>query len=100
MPWLPIAPPQASNFSGQVDALALFMLVVSMLIAVAIFLLIVVFCVRYRRRPGSNEIGQPDRNTTAVEVTWTVVPLILCMIPFFWGAKIYLYQAQPPANSL
>ncbi|MBO0882289.1 MAG: cytochrome c oxidase subunit II, partial [Mycobacterium sp.] len=99
MQWLPIYPPQASSFSGEVDSLALLMLVVSMLIAVSIFLLIVVFCVRYRRRAG-NEIGRPDRNTTAAEVTWTVIPLILCMIPFVWGARIYLYQAQPPPNAL
>ena len=55
MPGLPIAPPQASTTAGQVDALALFMLLVSLLIAGGIFLSIVVFCVRYRRRPGKAE---------------------------------------------
>jgi cytochrome c oxidase subunit 2 len=99
MQWLPIYPPQASSISGEVDSLALLMLVVSLLIAVSIFLLIVVFCVKYRRRPG-REIGQPDRHTTAVEVTWTIVPLVLCTIPFVWGARIYLEQAQPPANAI
>src|SRR5262249_27386928 len=65
----------------------------------SIFILIVVFCVKYRRRAG-NEIGQPDYHTTAVEVTWTVVPLVLCMIPFVWGAHIFLEQAQPPADAI
>jgi cytochrome c oxidase subunit 2 len=99
MQWLPIYPPQASSISGEVDSLALLMLVVSFLIALSIFILIVVFCVRYRRRPG-NEVGQPDRHTTAVEVTWTIVPLALCMIPFIWGARIYLEEAQPPTDAI
>src|SRR5690242_3571909 len=98
MQWLPIYPPQASTISGEVDSLALLMFVVSVLIALSIFSLIVFFCVKYRRRAGSDEIGQPDRHTTPVEVTWTLVPLALCMIPFVWGAHIYLEEAQPPAN--
>lgn len=99
MPPLPVFPPQASSISGEVDALAFLMFVVSLLISVSIFILIVVFCVRYRRRPG-NEIGTPDHHTTTAEVTWTVIPLALCMIPFVWGARIYLAQAQPPADAI
>src|SRR5918912_2999438 len=96
---LPIHPPQASSIAGEVDARALLMLLASLLIAVAIFICVVVFCVRYRRRPG-NEIGRPDRRTIPLEVTWTIVPLALCMIPFVWGAHIYLQEAQPPADAL
>src|SRR5207247_910264 len=99
MPWLPIFPPQASSIAGEVDSLATLMLLMSLLVAISIFILIVVFCVEYRRRPG-NEVGQPDRHTTAVEVTWTVVPLVLCMIPFLWGARIYLEEAQPPSDAV
>src|SRR5919201_4808303 len=99
MPWLPITPPQASSVSGEVDSLALFMLAVSLLIAVGIFICIVVFVVKYRRRPG-NDIGQPARRTLPLELTWTLIPLMLAMIPFVWGAKIYLAEAQPPADAL
>src|SRR5919202_3664281 len=96
---LPIHPPQASSIAGEVDALALLMLIASLLIAVAIFICVVVFCVKYRRRPG-NEIGRPDRRTTPIEITWTIIPLALCMIPFLWGARIYLEEAQSPADAL
>jgi cytochrome c oxidase subunit 2 len=96
---LPIHPPQASSIAGEVDALALLMLIASLLIAVAIFICVVVFCVKYRRRPG-NEIGRPDRRTIPLEITWTIIPLALCMIPFLWGARIYLEEAQPPADAL
>ncbi|MCA1645835.1 MAG: cytochrome c oxidase subunit II, partial [Chloroflexi bacterium] len=96
---LPVAPPQASTVAGQVDALVLFLLVVSALITWVIFACIVVFCVKYRRRPG-NDIGQPARRTTAIEITWMLVPMALSMIPFVWGARIYLAEAQPPADAL
>src|ERR671933_425624 len=99
MGWLPVHPPQASSIAGEVDSLALLMLIASLLIAIAIFICIVVFCVKYRRRPG-NEIGRPDRRTIPLEITWTIIPLALCMIPFLWGARIYLEEAQSPADAL
>jgi cytochrome c oxidase subunit II len=99
MGWLPIHPPQASSIAGEVDSLALLMLIASLLIAIAIFICIVVFCVKYRRGPG-NTIGRPDRGTTPIEITWTIIPLALCLIPFLWGARIYLEEAQPPADAL
>jgi cytochrome c oxidase subunit II len=99
VPWLPIFPPQASTVAGDVDTLVSFMLAVSALIVGAIFTCIVVFCIRYRRRPG-NEIGQPARRTVPIELTWTGIPLLLAVVPFVWGAHIYLAEAQPPADAL
>src|SRR5438105_9957206 len=91
--------PQASAIAGEVDALFALMLGASVLIATGIFVAIVVFCVRYRRRPG-NEVGVPARNSTPIEITWTVVPLALAMIPFVWGAKLYFAESLPPADAL
>jgi cytochrome c oxidase subunit 2 len=93
------APPQASTMAPQVDSLVLFMLAVSALIATSIFVLIVVFCVKYRRRPG-HDIGVPARRTAPLELTWTLVPMALALIPFLWGAKIYLEEAQPPPDAM
>ena len=35
-----------------------------------------------------------------IEFAWTVVPTLLAMIPFVWGARLYLEEAQPPASSM
>src|SRR5919204_426578 len=94
-----LAPPQASSVAGQVDTLVIFMLVLSALISLGVFVCLVVFAVRYRRRPG-NEVGRRVTGTTRIEVAWTLIPLGLAMIPFVWGAKLYLTQAQTPANAL
>src|SRR5919202_4217303 len=94
-----LAPPQASRVAGQVDTLVILMLVLSALISLGVFAFLVVLAVRYRRRPG-NEVGQKVTGTTRVEVAWTIVPLGLSMVPFVWGARLYLAEAQPPTDAL
>ena len=94
-----IAPPQASTIAGEVDALVLLLLGVSVLIAGSIFVLIVVFCVKYRRRP-ERDFGETMRRGAPIEVAWTIVPAVLALVPFVWGARIYLQEAVPPADAL
>ncbi|MDQ6669443.1 MAG: cytochrome c oxidase subunit II [Chloroflexota bacterium] len=93
------APPQASSIAGQVDALVLLLLVTSVAISAGIFACIVVFCVRYRQRPG-NIVGQRVTRTWRIELAWTLIPTGLAMVPFAWGAWLYLQEAQPPADSI
>ena len=94
-----LAPPQASSVAGQVDSLVLLMLALSALISVGVFAFLVVLAVRYRRRPG-NEVGQRVTGTARIEAAWTIIPLGLAMVPFVWGARLYLAEAQPPADAL
>jgi cytochrome c oxidase subunit 2 len=96
---LPFAPPSASSAAARLDALFYFLLVSSVLITLGILLAIIYFVVRYRRRPG-NEIAQRSSNTLPVELAWIVVMTLLAMVPFGWGAFLYLDQARPPADAL
>ena len=43
------------------------------------------FLVRYRRR--EDEIGADIHGSTALEITWTVIPTIIVMIWFWFGWK-------------
>ncbi len=56
-------------------------------IAVAIFLLveglIVYSVIRYRRRPGEDELPPQIHGNTIAEVVWTVVPLVIVVFLFF-----------------
>lgn len=85
--------------AGQVDALSLFMLAACIAISVAIFTCLLIFSIRYRRRPG-NEISTRPGGVGRIEAAWTIIPLVLTLIPFGWGAKLYLDESQPPANAL
>ncbi len=52
-----VLPEQASTYAGQVDALFLFLIVISGFFSLLIAVLIIYFAIKYRRRPG----GRPHR---------------------------------------
>ncbi len=91
----PLFPETASTLAGEVDAIYFFALAVSaffsLLIAVAIF----VFFVKFRRR-SIDEIGEPVHGALALEIVWSVIPLIITMVMFGWGAKVYIDSFEVP----
>jgi cytochrome c oxidase subunit 2 len=97
--WVSLFPTAASTTAGSVDALFFFLLGSSALIALAIFGCLTVFAIKYRRRPG-NEVATQVAGSWELEAAWTIVPLVLAMIPFFWGASVYLDLSSPPNDTL
>jgi cytochrome c oxidase subunit 2 len=55
--------------------------------------------VAYRRRPG-NEVARQISGSWKLETAWTLIPAGLAMIPFFWGATLYLELSSPPDDAL
>ena len=64
---------------------------------VAIFTVIVVFAVRYRRRTGVQ--AEQIEGSTALEITWSVIPLGIFVVIFVWGAVIYFKERTPPRGA-
>ena len=64
---------------------------------VAIFTMILVFAVRYRRRPGVE--AEQIEGSTALEITWSVIPLFIFLVIFAWGAVIYFQERTPPQGA-
>ena len=91
-------PPSASTTSTSVDHLYVLLLLVSFAMVALIFLSIFVFAIKYRRRPG-NEVARQIHGNDALEIGWSVVPLIILLGIFFWGAKIYFHNANPPVDA-
>ena len=48
----PLWPQRASSIAGEVDALYVFLVLLSAFMTAAIFTMILLFAIRYRRRPG------------------------------------------------
>lgn len=90
---------EASTMASQVDLLFFTLLASSSATAVVILGLIVYFGVKYRRRPD-NQIAEQLQGSTRLEVAWTVIPLILALGIFVWGARLYFNLAVPPADAL
>lgn len=95
----PLMPEKASTVAGEVDALYFFLIALSAFFAVLVAGLIIVFAAKYRRR-SEGEVGEAIHGSTALEVAWTVVPLILVMFSFFWGAKLFVHLSRPPADAV
>jgi len=95
----PLFPERASTMAGRVDNLYFFLLALSFFFGLLIAGLIVYFAVRYRRR-APDSVGENIHGGTILEITWTVVPLIITMFIFVWGAAVYFAMATPPEDTL
>ncbi|MFI5340433.1 MAG: cytochrome c oxidase subunit II [Candidatus Methylomirabilales bacterium] len=95
----PLFPEQASTIAGQVDSLLLFLIGVSVIFAGLIFLIVIVFAIKYRRR-SEKERPRPILGNLSLEIIWTVIPLGLALVMFAWGAWLYFVMNRPPADAM
>lgn len=96
---IPIFPSAASTTATRVDDLYFILLAFSVFILALVFLPMIIFLFKYRR--GNRACREPMRiSTNKIEVTWTIIPTIVAMGFFAWGADVYFYQEVPPANAL
>lgn len=96
---VPLFPEQASTFAGRVDLLYTFLIGVSIVFSGLIFLLLLIFAVKYRRR-SEDEQPLPILGSLRLEVLWTVIPLVLAMVIFAWGARLYFMTAIAPDDAM
>ena len=95
----PLFPQAASSIASDVDLLYFFILAVSSFFAIGVSLAVLFFAVRFRRR-HPDEVGQDIHGSIALELVWTVIPFVLAMVMFFWGADLYFNLARPPADAM
>jgi cytochrome c oxidase subunit 2 len=98
-PAFPFAPERASSIAGEVDALFLFILGITALFAAAVWIALLYFAVRYRRRSDADR--PPEiHGSLALELTWTLVPLAIMAVMFVWGAKVFFHMNRPPDDAM
>jgi cytochrome c oxidase subunit II len=95
----PLFPEAASTMAPRVDALYFFLLALTAFFSVLIAVMIVVFMVKFRRR-SPNSVGARIHGGMALEITWSVIPLIICLGIFVWAAQIFFAFARPPAETM
>jgi cytochrome c oxidase subunit 2 len=94
----PLHPVDASTIARDVDHLFFFLTAVTLFFTCLIFGLIFYFMLRYRRRSES-EIPPAMETSSALEITWTVVPTAICAVLFFWSSSLYFRNSRPPLAS-
>jgi cytochrome c oxidase subunit 2 len=92
-------PARASAYAGHVDLLMWGFTVIVALLAGPVFLLILVFAIKYRR-------GQPaDRDHAIsrslwIETSWAVIPFALTIGFFAYAAWMFFTLHRPPADAM
>ena len=92
-------PESASTTAVQVDRLFFFLLAICGVVGVLIALLIIYFCIRYRRRPGETKAPPPTNAPRVLEWAWTLTPLVIFMGIFAWGAQVYFQAYRAPDDA-
>jgi cytochrome c oxidase subunit 2 len=94
----PLFPERASSLAGQVDGLYFFLVAVSAFFTVLIFVTIFIFALKYRREAHPNP--SHIEGSLPLELTWTLIPLGICMIFFAWGSLIYFQEGRAPKGAM
>ena len=93
----PLWPVNASTHALPVDLLYIFLVVLSLGTTLAIFVVIAIFSMKYRRRHGRE--ATPIEGSLILEISWSVIPLGIFMVIFLWGAVIFFDERTPPQDA-
>ena len=98
-PGTPLFPETASTMAPRVDAIYFFLVGVALFFSALIAGLILSYAVKFQRR-SPNEVGQAQHGTLMLEIAWTVVPLMITLASFTWGASVFFAMSRPPDETL
>jgi cytochrome c oxidase subunit 2 len=93
--WLPGG---ASTVSGQVDFLFNVILWICIFFFLLVTLLLVLFAVIYRHKPGK-AVDTAAGHSTSLELTWTLIPSIIVVFLYYYGFRHYMEMTIEPAYS-
>lgn len=91
-------PPAKSTTAGEVDALFNFIHIISFILLIGITFCIIYFAYKYRRK-SDHEVTPVMTHNNKLEVTWSVIPLILVLIVFGWGFRDYMDMYNTPDDA-
>ncbi len=75
------------------------MIAVTAFFSILIGTLVVVFAIKYRRRPD-HEVATEIHESGTLEIAWTILPFGIVLVMFFWGAAVWFRITRPPANAI
>ena len=88
----------ASNFAEGVDNTFIFIIGVSLFFLLGLTTTMIVFAVKYRRKKHPK--AEQFKDNMVLEVSWTVVPLILVLLMFYMGFKAFTPQRNIPKDAM
>ena len=94
-----LMPEQASSVAHEVDALFFALVALSVFFAGLIFILILVFAIRYHRR-SEDEQPKPILGDIRLELAWSLIPAVLALGVFVWSTVLFFKIQTPPKEAM
>lgn len=94
----PLFPESASTVADEVDKLYFFSLGISAFFSLLIAVVIFIFFIKYKRE-RANDTGVAVHGSLALEIVWSVIPLLITMVLFGWGAKVFIDLRTSPTDA-
>jgi cytochrome c oxidase subunit 2 len=92
--WLP----RSVVHSGPVDNLFYGVLAVNVIFSLLILVMLAIFVFKYRHREGVKR-DPTAGHSTALELTWTIIPTLIVLVIFYYGFKGYLHAGVIPPTA-
>ena len=94
--WMPV---DGSTHTVHTDWLFYGILGLTFFCFIGIAIATVYFVIKYRARKGHEAEDSPAHND-ALEITWTIIPSIICVFIFIWGWEGFVNIQTTPKNAL
>lgn len=97
IPWLP---DQASTEGGRIDFVFWFVTAICIGIFSVVASLSVYSLIKFRAKPDDDSDGPPIHGHTGIEITWTVIPLVLVLSMIIVSSVALARNDRDPAGSM
>jgi cytochrome c oxidase subunit II len=87
-----------ANTTGKVDSAFFFIVAVAAILLTLVMIVMMVFLIKYRRKRHPEP--EAVKESILLEVVWTVVPLGLVMVMFYFGWVDFEYIRNPPPDAM
>lgn len=95
---IPLFPPTGSEHAHQIDLLYFFISAVTILMTALIFAAVIFFAYKYRR--SAHPVATQIEGSTKLELTWSIIPFLVMLVMFAWGAQLYYAAQNPPKDAM
>ena len=89
---------QASNFVKGVDLTFLVILGISFFFLISLTIIMIVFIYKYNRK--RHPVAKQIEGSTKLEIIWTVIPLLLTLLMFYFGWIGYKPMTKVPDDAM
>ena len=94
-----VLPEQASDYAAQHDAVFWFITLSGIIMSILVGIVVAFFAIRYRR---GNRVNRrlPEHEGVALELTWTIIPLLIFLVMFGWSVSVYYTMIRVPKDAM